>query len=250
MTGQDFVVDRLMMWLEDQPAQAPASLLGEVLADVSYAPQATRRRIALPRPEQSNPNVLRFAAVLLAVFVVGAGVAGWSAWNALTVGPITSPTPAPTIAPAVSPTPTSRAETSPKSSVSRHHLRQQATSPWSPEAAELPWPGPMRTEPDPPSAAIRWYGGFADTVGDIAGSAPDWMDISEVTTSGGIGFLMDTRIPLAGLEFAMPPPAETWVAYGLVLDVDGDRVADQQIGIDNALLRDRVTRVDHRSRHG
>ncbi len=92
----------------------------------------------------------------------------------------------------------------------------------------------MRSEPSQPSEAIRWYGGFADTVGELDVGAPDWMDISDVTNSGGIGFIMDARIPLVARDFDMPPAAETWVAYGLVLDVDGDRVADQRIGIDNA----------------
>ncbi len=76
----------------------------------------------------------------------------------------------------------------------------------------------------------RLWGPFAytDPVGEVAVGAPSWTDIKAVRITPGI-FSVD----LAGDLPGVPDPASQWIAYGVVLDTDGDGAADERIGIDN-----------------
>jgi hypothetical protein len=67
---------------------------------------------------------------------------------------------------------------------------------------------------------------FTDPVGDV-GDAPVWVDIERVTGS--------VSIFLAGPKVSVPEPTIAWIAYGVVLDMDGDGVGDRRLGMDNAL---------------
>ncbi len=53
----------------------------------------------------------------------------------------------------------------------------------------------------------------------------EWLDIFRVS---------DGAIDLAATVSPVPRVEDTWIAYGLVLDVDRDFVADYRIGVDNA----------------
>ena len=117
-----------------------------------------------------------------------------------------------------------------------------AIGPWS---GAYDWPGPIRVEPASGSANVpveidmaasdSLY--FHDQEGDI-GDAPSWLDITTVVVMGaesgyggdsvGVGFDLAGNLPSP-----IPDPNEQWIAYGLVVDVDGDGVADVRIGMAN-----------------
>ena len=70
---------------------------------------------------------------------------------------------------------------------------------------------------------------YHDPVGDIGSSAPSWIDIDD---GGPRGQQYEHRP--GGIDpVPVPDPAEAWIAYGLVLDEDGDGVADVRLGVDN-----------------
>ena len=65
-------------------------------------------------------------------------------------------------------------------------------------------------------------------MGDIASSARPWIDIATVGMNG------ENFFNLAGpMPFPVPDPADAWIAYGVVVDSDGDGVADWRLGTDN-----------------
>ena len=73
------------------------------------------------------------------------------------------------------------------------------------------------------------YGHLADPTGDTGSDALPWADIKNVTFCGicvKIDFVPHTV--RSGVD-----PSQQWVAYGLVVDSDGDGVADWRYGIDN-----------------
>jgi hypothetical protein len=105
---------------------------------------------------------------------------------------------------------------------------------WTSAAVNADWPGPVRVER---SGDPEWIGvtTYADPVGDVDG-APGWIDITSVALRTGTNVVFSNRI---GLELAaglaqVPQPTADWIAYGVVLDIDGDGVPDQRIGIDNS----------------
>ena len=124
-----------------------------------------------------------------------------------------------------------------------------APEPGPPEPALRPgpnsdWPDPVRVEPeqgavvDPPEGAVVPLaddGKFTDFVGDV-GEGPAWLDITDVAF--GLQSLDGCCVAVAfDLAEPFPDPAphrgDQWIAYGLVLDVDGDGTADVRIGMDN-----------------
>jgi hypothetical protein len=107
--------------------------------------------------------------------------------------------------------------------------------PVTPEPAPTPravWTGPLRTDADGDVIAMTEYSGrYIDR--DPEDAADPWADIAEV----GRGISGPTYW---NIEFAEPPPdweeidpAETVIAYGVVLETTGDGIADYVIGIDN-----------------
>jgi hypothetical protein len=124
-----------------------------------------------------------------------------------------------------------------------------ATLVWTQEGLVQDWPAPVR--PESPSGAAempmalgddaqwdpderRWEPfEHPDPVGDIGSDGPAWIDIREVHAAGG-SYLANFTLKLAGdVPRPVPDPASTWIAYGVVLDTDGDGSADVRIGIDN-----------------
>jgi hypothetical protein len=101
---------------------------------------------------------------------------------------------------------------------------------WSPASLEQDWPAPVRAEPVGEPTIVQFQGSgedrrYTDPMGDIGSSAPPWVDI--VTVSEG-------HIDLAGpMPPPVPEPADAWIAYGVVVDEDGDGVADVRLGVDN-----------------
>ena len=102
------------------------------------------------------------------------------------------------------------------------------------------WTGPVRTDPD---GAVIAMSESTSERRDAQDAAPSWADItnaSVITVAGQIHWYLD----LAGWPPAMAAidPGETVIAYGLVLETNGDGLADYVVGIDN----DAPRRGDHR----
>jgi hypothetical protein len=113
---------------------------------------------------------------------------------------------------------------------------------WSAASLEQDWPAPVRAEPGGPPTIVPDDGGSApdaadyespayhDPVGDVGSSAPSWVDIGTVTMGSSTIIFVDLAQTIPS---PVPEPADAWIAYGLVLDSDGDGVADVRLGIDN-----------------
>lgn len=119
---------------------------------------------------------------------------------------------------------------------------------WSPERYAQDWPAPPRTEPisgapdvllvrgedthwDPGERA--WEGlEHVDAVGDAGPGAIPAVDIHK---AGGPGAgLASYSMRLAGgVPLPKTDPATRWIAYGLVIDADGDGIGDARVGTDN-----------------
>jgi hypothetical protein len=108
---------------------------------------------------------------------------------------------------------------------------------WDPGRVSQAWPGPLRPEP----AAGDTDAGFlplpstADPVGD---AGLDQVDIDEyfaylcgwLSSRKSLCTFFDT----VALPEPLPHPADTWIAYGIVVDYTGDGRGDVRFGIDNA----------------
>jgi hypothetical protein len=118
---------------------------------------------------------------------------------------------------------------------------------WTPERLVQDWPAPRRSEPpsrasvtqmglgvdsqwDPSEARWEPYE-YGDPVGDVGAGFP-WLDIRTVSlASGGV---TSFGLELVGdITRPVPDPASRWIAYGVVLDTDGDGMPDVRVGIDN-----------------
>ena len=100
----------------------------------------------------------------------------------------------------------------------------------------------------PPGVSDREpYRSFTDTRGEING--PSWLDITTVSVTyvdlEGDDYVA-VHFDLAGHHpLPIPDRSEEWIAYGLVVDVDGDGMADVRFGIDNLSSEEhRVWRTD------
>jgi hypothetical protein len=119
---------------------------------------------------------------------------------------------------------------------------------WSQASLKEDWPVPVRQEPvgrpiDVPillktGADSSASGHLADATGDNGSETYSWADIK------GVGFCGDTGTCLS-IEFSSDgllngtlsaDPSQLWFAYGVVVDTDGDGVADWRYGIDNEPL--------------
>lgn len=106
---------------------------------------------------------------------------------------------------------------------------------WDESSLDEDWPAPLRPETVAgPARQLELDGQYVDPPCDV-GPAPRWLDLSSVRLSGlspGPGTVVS--VEAAGdVPRPVPDPAESWIAYGLVLDTNGDGVADVRLGIDN-----------------
>jgi hypothetical protein len=99
---------------------------------------------------------------------------------------------------------------------------------WSQASLEEDWPAPVRAEPAGGATVVPIDpdGRYEDPTGDTASEAFPWVDIRAVSfCHNGVC----SRV-------LAPPdvePGEQWIAYGLVVDDDGDGDADRRVGVDN-----------------
>jgi hypothetical protein len=95
------------------------------------------------------------------------------------------------------------------------------------------WPAPLRPEPSGDAVVSELptdtTTGLTDPVGDTETPLYPFADIEGVGDDG-----TSVWIDVAGAApRPLPDPGELWIAYGLVLDTDGDGVPDERLGIDN-----------------
>jgi hypothetical protein len=129
---------------------------------------------------------------------------------------------------------------------------------WTPERLGHDWPGPIRPEPflggpviefvpgvdsEWEHTAGRWQGlHHDDHVADV-GSGPAWLDIERVGHGGsGPAYLC---LHLVGdVPDPAPDPWRRWIAYGFVLDTNGDGKADVRLGMDQTGAGSRAWQTD------
>lgn len=115
---------------------------------------------------------------------------------------------------------------------------------WTPSSLEQDWPVPIRVEPSGATVIVPLVGAdpgqYTDPVGDIGRAARPWLDIEEIRLSGPTpsntrhGTIWSVDVDLAAnLPLPVADPRERWIAYGLVLDTNGDGVPDVRVGMDN-----------------
>jgi hypothetical protein len=112
--------------------------------------------------------------------------------------------------------------------------------PWHASRQLEDWPGAVRTEPNPklvqPLGVRLDRTTFQDEVESTDPGVPADVDLVEVTVRE-CQWSTDSRCvsftPQIGPS-AMPGPEDRWLAYGIVVDDDGDGVADYRYGVDNA----------------
>jgi hypothetical protein len=106
---------------------------------------------------------------------------------------------------------------------------------WEPADAHADWPGPVRNEPQSPAIVPSDPDSrFRD---DDEPVSPDRrVDLTLVSTArcGWFPPSVCVFFHVVGPVHPLPKPDETWLAYGIVTDVDADGTADYRYGIDNA----------------
>ena len=119
---------------------------------------------------------------------------------------------------------------------------------WSESSLDEDWPAPIRDE-RPGTAAVTPLADaeirqYTDSLADVGPAVVPWLDIEEVRLSGGgppgiFGVIWHVDVQLAAdIPLPIPDPRDQWIAYGLVLDTNGDGVPDVRLGIDNMPVTD------------
>lgn len=120
---------------------------------------------------------------------------------------------------------------------------------WEPQRLAQDWPAPVRGGSSSGGDVVpmslgddaRWDPSegrwepfqYSDVLGDAGLDDVPWLDIEKVHLGSDYS-TASFDILLAGeMPDPVPNPETTWIAYGLVLDTDGDGVADVRIGVDN-----------------
>jgi hypothetical protein len=220
----------LEQWLEaEAPASAPAGFHALVMDRArtlrqrpAWRTNGTDRRFSRGR----DMTLLAAAAAVLLVggsLVVGSGVLRQQSM----IPPATAPSPRVAM--------TSPSATSPSPSTSGKADASPTPAPitWTDASLSRDWPAAVRTEPAgaPVLVPIRWskLGHVPDPTGD-AGSAGTWADIIDVSISKAIVdiFFAPGQPGLHGVD-----PRQVRFGRGLVVDTDGDGVADWRYGMDN-----------------
>ena len=215
---------------------APSSLRDEI-ESLRSIPAAT-----LVRRRSTRPPMMMLAAALVTVALVAAGIGGALLRERneprQDLSLIASPSPSTALSRSSSPSPSRLASASPSPTA--------VPITWTPASLNEDWPGLVRSEPAerPIVVPILWksvvtgtcpdcsytdtYGHLVDPTGDAGSDDLPWADIKDVTFCGicvKIGFVSH---PPEGVD-----PSQQWFAYGVVVDTDGDGVADWRYGIDN-----------------
>jgi hypothetical protein len=210
---------------------APSSLRDEI-ENLRSIPAATpvRRRSA-------RPPMMLLAAALVTLALVAAGVGGALLRE--------RKEPRQDLSLIASPSP-STALSSPSKLASPSPSPTAVPITWTPASLNEDWPGLVRSEPTgrPIVVPILWksvvtgtcpdcsytdtYGHLVDPTGDDGSDALPWADIKDVTFCG-----ICVKIRFASDQPDGLDASQQWIAYGLVVDTDGDGVADWRYGLDN-----------------
>jgi hypothetical protein len=141
--------------------------------------------------------------------------------------PICSATPSP---------PTPRPSAAPCPPASSDPPVADAGLAWSESSLEKDWPAPVRAETvEGRVTTLETDGRFDDPLCDIGPGPFRWLDISNVRLSQlspGPGTVVSVNMA-ADMPMPVVGPSRQWIAYGLVLDTNGDGVPDIRLGIDN-----------------
>ena len=216
MSHSQIFDDQLRDWADLGDEQLPSRFLDAALARIETTPQQGAGWLPLRElimKMQPAAPLLGIAALSIAALMVSYAL-GWI--NPRVVAP-------------PSPSPTAEALL------------------WSPARSEMDWPLPVREEPSGAPVLVTLEQSlsgrpedprtFTDPSGDIHGSAPGWVDLTRIAVRYATGERVASRIEFdlstrPGSGF--PHPQDLWVAYGIVVDVDGDGVGDLRLGMDNA----------------
>ena len=223
------------------PDELASTVLDFLASERVHHPHRTTRRSA------GRPLMLLAAAAT--VVLVGGALAAGS--GLLRPPAVVKPVTAPSLAPLAnaSPNPTLPSPTK---------LATASPSPtptpivWTAASLTEDWPSPVRTEPSGPPIVVPtflkvvythcpgsecgvqadWGDPFLDPIGDTGSAVNPWADIKAVTFCG--------PTCLSVRRISSPPPAvdprQLWIAYGVVVDTDGDGVPDWRYGVDNVPL--------------
>jgi hypothetical protein len=128
---------------------------------------------------------------------------------------------------------------------------------WNADRASQDWPGPARSEPTQggPVVFTARVGSndvgevYVDPSGDPAPSTIAEVDITQVEVRHGCWSLRSACVSFGLAQRPEPSPIDPrarWIAYGIVVDTDGDGHPDRRFGVDNAASRAQQSRAVHR----
>jgi hypothetical protein len=182
------------------PDGAMPELDRRVMAMVAATPQQRRMPIVIRPLARTEPGSRRVALVLVAALLVLAVVATAAFVGAFRESPLP---------------------------------RQEF--PWNLSRQFEDWPGPLRVETDTGAADYRPVF-LNDPSDDPVPALPeiDLLGLEVRTCMWGNDRAACVFFSPAAHASPMPSPEERWLAYGIVVDDDGDGVADYRYGIDNA----------------
>ena len=241
----------LEQWLQTEaPASAPAGFHATVMDRARTLRQRPGWATTLPARRFGRGRGITLLAAAALLLVGGALAAGSGILRLPSVVP---PVPAPSVVAVATASPDATSP-SPSESASPTPVPSATPAPitWTEANLKEDWPSPVRTErPGPPivvptflkivlegcpgsecGVTTDWGDPLVDPTGDTGSADNRWADIKEVTFCGStclsIGRVSD---PPVGVD-----PRQLWIAYGVVVDTDGDGVPDWRYGVDNVPL--------------
>jgi len=129
--------------------------------------------------------------------------------------------------PSPSPTPTERPNTSPCAVQPGNVTERDGPLGWTQASMKKDWPAPVRPEPAGGGSVRPMRLTYLDPKRDNGSEAYPCVDIRWVTANTSeVHVKVDSTQPVVD-------PADAWIAYGIVTDVDRDGVPDWRYGIDN-----------------
>jgi len=129
--------------------------------------------------------------------------------------------------PEPSPSPTERPNTSPCAVQPGNVTERDGPLGWTQASMKKDWPAPVRPEPAGGGSVRPMRLTYLDPKRDNGSEAYPCVDIRWVTANTSeVHVKVDSTQPVVD-------PADAWIAYGIVTDVDRDGVPDWRYGIDN-----------------